>query len=138
MASEISPDSTDFSVRRYSFEVSTPKAAISGVMISHSTPDEIAGSMLNEFGISALDFIFNVKKEKLTLVNVSGFLDKWYIKRLLKADLKICIHELYDIPLKNTGNRKVTRNGDDITIENVKHNLRYTFSPLTPDPEDEP
>lgn len=116
---------------RYSFQIETEKASISGIMILHVTDEEIIGSMINEFGVSAIDFIYNRKKDKVKLVNVVCFLNKWYIKLVLKNDIKLCIHVLFDIPYKENKNYLIEASDDTVSIFNKKRKLRYSFSPLT-------
>ena len=117
---------------RYSFRIETPKAYVSGIMLASRTDGGINGSMINEFGISAIDFSYSRKKDKLRLINVVSFLNKWYIKRILRNDIKFCLRILYDIPCASGHNYYYVRNhGDTVTIRNNKHDISYTFSPLT-------
>ena len=117
--------------RKHTFQIETPSGGISGILIVSDTDDFIKGSMINEFGVSAIDFSYSKKKQKVKLLNVVSFLNKWYIKLVLKNDLKFCLHVLYGTPFKAKHGYGVTRTGDSVTITNTKRRLRYTFSPLT-------
>lgn len=119
---------------RYAFGMDMGKAAISGIMISRNSGDEITGCIINEFGVSAVDFIYSKKKRKMKLTSVARFLDKWYIKRVLRADLGFCLHVLYDIPYDDMRGYLVDTEGDSVTVIETKRSFRYTFSPL----EDQP
>ena len=129
-ATEVSVDSITESTQHFSFQLTTPKATLSGILITRQTGDEIIGSMINEFGISAIDFSYNKKNDKIKLLSVVSFLNKWYIKMVLRKDLKVCLHQLYNIPLKKTKGYIIEKGNNDITINNQKHHLTYSFSPL--------
>lgn len=117
--------------QRYSFQIETPKAFISGVMILKMTEDGLVGSMINEFGVSAMDFSYSRDKRKLKLINVVSFLDKWYIKRTLKQDIEYSLHILCGIPYdKKNSNYQLIHTADTISITNKKRHLIYTFTPL--------
>lgn len=129
----VADSTTSSDSRRYAFSIETPKSALSGVMLTKQKNGYIIGSMVNEFGISAIDFSFDIDKDKLKLINVVGFLDKWYIKRTIKEDIKFCLHRLYDIPDRNTKHRyQIQQDGDTLSVSNAKRNLKYTFSTFIP------
>lgn len=122
---------------RYQFEIETEKAFVSGIMIVHSSDDEIRGEMFNEFGISVLGFTFDCKKDKVKLHGVMGFLNKWYIKAVLKNDIRIALHSLYDIPLKKTPKGYVIENDiNGCKIMNLKRDIKYSFYPLKIEPNE--
>lgn len=114
----------------YSFQIDTPKAAITGIMILKESGEDIVGSMVNEFGVSAIDFVYNKRKNSIKLLNVASFLNKWYIKLILKKDLRLAIQLLKDIPHKNPGNYTIDKTEDSLTLFNVKRKLKYTFGSM--------
>lgn len=116
--------------QRYTFQIETPKAFLSGVLMTKAQDDSIIGSMVNEFGVSAIDFSFSIKKDKLKLINVVSFLNKWYIKKTLDSDLKFIIHQIYHLPWKNKHHYIVESVDDSITILNSRRKLKYVFTPL--------
>lgn len=132
-------DSTEVShqLQRYSFQIETNKAFISGLLLANEDDEAINGSMINEFGVSAIDFTFSRKKQKIKLLNVVSFLNKWYIKMVLKNDLKFCLHILYDIPFNSKSKYEVIRMCETVSIINHKRNLKYTFTPLKPTNEND-
>ena len=74
---------------RYEMMIEMPKAYASGILIIARVGEStIDASWVNEFGLSLLDFSYDEKKNKVKLHHVMKKLDKWYIKRVLKADLK--------------------------------------------------
>ena len=60
---------------------------ISGVCILVKEEGLIKGSLFNEFGITALDFNYDPRHQKIHLHSVISMMDKWYIRRVLKKDL---------------------------------------------------
>lgn len=124
-------------LRRFSFSIDTGKAVMSGLLLAKDDGEVIKGSMVNEFGVSAVDFSYTRKNDRLTLLNVVSFLDKWYIKRVLKKDIRLCIHILYDIPYADTDSHDILRNGTSVSLINRKRGMTYTFTPLNlPDTDD--
>ena len=100
---------------RYSVQIDFSKAYISGVGIIAYTDNQIAGSVFNEFGVSALSFSYNPQKEKVKILSVAGKLNRWYIKAVIKKDLKKLI--------------KVLQKGGT-SYKNQKYNITYTFVPI--------
>lgn len=121
------------SVRRYSYEISMEKGHITGIMITKCDDGAIIGTLVNEFGVSALSFVYDAKKHRMQLKDVMSMLDKWYIKRVLKADLTFCLHILYDIPYTKKNNYILSVKEPEISITNPKRKLTYTFKPLDTD-----
>lgn len=115
---------------RYAFEITTPKAALTGIMLVKETDEVIMGSMVNEFGVSAIDFIYQKGKDKLKLQNVISFLNKWYIKMALKKDIRLALHVLFDMPYKTDNNYEITKSDNGYIIKNKKRNLIYTFNTI--------
>lgn len=82
------PDSVGQRVM-YEINIEMPKANLSGIMIMAKTDENsINASIVNEFGISIIDFNYNTKKSKVKIWGVMKKLDHWYIKRLLKSDIR--------------------------------------------------
>ncbi len=80
------PDSAGQKVR-YSAMIEMKKGYLSGVCILAHDGEKINGCLFNEFGISAIDFVYFPKKKKVKLVSVIKMIDRWYIKKILKKDL---------------------------------------------------
>ena len=127
-------DEINSPIDRYYFELTTSKANLSGVMILRIDEKEIKGSLINEFGLSALSFIFDKEKNKIKLKDIVKFLNKWYIKTVLKKDLMICLSQLYDIPCKIGKRYKIEKENGSITINNTKYHIIYSFSSLNYNP----
>lgn len=117
-------------LERYTFQIENSNSVVSGILITSENNGDIRGSMINEFGVSALDFIYTKKNEKIKILNVISFLNKWYIKRVLRNDIKYCLHILYGIPLKGKSNYEVVKSVEQTSIINNKWHLKYTLTPL--------
>lgn len=82
------PDSIDQRVR-YEIVIEMPKAYLSGLMIMHKpSQHRVNVSVINEFGISLMDFSYDEKKNKIKIQSITDKLNKWYIKRTLSSDFK--------------------------------------------------
>ena len=72
---------------RYTAYIEMSRGYISGVCILVKEEGLIKGSLFNEFGITALDFNYDPRHQKIHLHSVISMMDKWYIRRVLKKDL---------------------------------------------------
>lgn len=93
-----------------------PKGYVSGICVIMLEGDVLKGSIFNEFGITAMDFTYQIQKEKVKLISVLPMLNKWYIKRVLKKDLKAVIKGLEQ---------------GKTTYENTRRHILYQFLPLS-------
>ncbi len=101
--------------------IEMPKGYISGICMMYNDGTEIKGSIFNEFGISAIDFTYSIAKDKVKLHDVLPMLNRWYIKKLLRSDLRKVLHNL--------------RQGA-CEYRNEKYKIDYKFSKLTNDSEE--
>ena len=102
---------------RYSVQIDVKKAYISGICGMLFEDGKLKASVVNEFGFSAMDFEYDTQKDKVKIINIVKKLDHWYIKRVLKRDLRILIHNLRQGIYKH---------------ENTKYEITYNFQPLQP------
>lgn len=100
---------------RYDAYIEMPHAYISGICILLNDGQVIKGSLINEFGLTAIDFIYYPKKEKVKLCSVFGAMDKWYIHRVLRKDLAQLLQCL--------------KQGETQYI-NKRRNITYNFKPV--------
>ena len=100
---------------RYSVQIDVKKAYISGICGMLFDEGKLKASVVNEFGFSAMDFEYDTQKDKVKIINIVKKLDHWYIKRVLKRDLRILIHNLRQGIYKH---------------ENTKYEITYNFQPL--------
>ena len=98
-------------------QIDVKKAYISGICGMMFEDGKLKASVVNEFGLSAMDFEYNPQKDKVGIINIIKKLDHWYIKRVLKRDLRILLHNLEHGIYKH---------------ENAKYEITYIFQPLQP------
>lgn len=105
---------------KYSAYIDMPQGYVSGVCVLFNEGTVIQGSLFNEFGITALNFSYDIKKEKIKLYSVVKLMDKWYIKRILKKDLKQLM--------------KCLQKGESV-YQDEKYHITYSFSTLNAEEE---
>lgn len=105
---------------KYSAYIDMPQGYVSGVCVLFNEGTVIRGSLFNEFGITALSFSYDIKKEKIKLYSVVKLMDKWYIKKILKKDLKQLM--------------KCLQKGESV-YQNEKYHITYSFSTLNAEEE---
>ena len=106
---------------RSSAMIEMPKGYVSGICVMYNDGTSVKASIFNEFGISAIDFVYNPQKDKVKLVSVIKMLNKWYIRKLLKSDLRKVMHCLQQ------------GNGE---YRNERYKIDYKFSPLKDETEE--
>lgn len=117
-------------IRQYNLLLQMGPHQISGICVMKMTsPTEVIGTVINEFGLTAFDFEYNGKKTKLS--NLPPFLDKWYIRKVLRADLSFFFSNL---PLQRNvrkSSRQITFSPDgEINLKNIRFKIEYTFTPI--------
>lgn len=101
---------------KYTFTIDMPKVHFDGICILYySTDGVVRGSLFNEFGISAFDFSYYPDRDKVKLHHVIKMMDKWYIRSVLRHDLRKLTHELQQ------GRNKYV---------NKKRHIKYQFTYL--------
>ena len=117
-------------IRQYDLLLEVGTQQLSGIcMMKMKSPTEIIGTVINEFGLTAFDFEYNGKKTKLS--NLPQFLDKWYIRKVLQADMSFFFSKL---PLQLDAlkrSRQITFSPDgEIHLTNIRFKIKYTFTPI--------
>ena len=79
---------------RFTAVIEMPKGYMSGICVLLCDGDLIKGSMFNDFGITFMDFTFNQRKDKVKLLSVQKMMDKWYIRKILRRDLRLLFHAM--------------------------------------------
>lgn len=102
--------------KQYNALIEMPKGSVSGICMLVQEGDTIKGAIVNEFGITAMDFYFFTNKGKVKLKHVIAMLDKWYIKKVLRKDLRELMHAL--------------KQGEYVYV-NKRHHITYTLTPIT-------
>ena len=104
--------------KQYNVVIETAKANVSGICIIKTDEDGSKGAIVNEFGIHALDFTVSADRRKVRLLHVVDFLNKWYIKRVLRKDLQF----LFSRAGQYSDRRRELHTDGNTT---VMHNKRY-------------
>lgn len=77
------PDSTE--TLQLSFSMQRKDMEFSGLLIEKVDNYSLLGVIMNEFGVRAFNFSYDLKTEKLEICDIIPFLDKFYIKPALKG-----------------------------------------------------
>jgi hypothetical protein len=116
-------------ISKYQVRIHTPHAEITGILILKHTNQEWRGSLMNEFGIKAFDFI--ASPENCRLQNTASFLDKWYIRKTIEGDLAFLF---WKAPkgIKAKGKLVEVLSDDSFELKNTRHHINYLFQPIAP------
>lgn len=114
---------------KYHLNIGTPKGRISGILIIKNDSTHLNGTIINEFGFSAIDFTLYRNNNRIKLQHVVKALDKWYIKRVLRNDLKELLTT--DFSSGNAGRHySITISQDTIELTNRRHRISYKIVPF--------
>lgn len=108
----------DESSYRYSVQININRAGISGVCMMREVSDNVLGAIINEFGLSMLSFNYDSDRNRARIVDIAPQLDKWYIKKVLRRDLKKIIPQITQKDIKEV-----------FRYCNVKQQIEYIFTP---------
>lgn len=100
---------------RFTAYIEMEKGYVSGICILHRDGDTVHGSLFNEFGITALDFTYRLEKKKVKLHTVMPMMNKWYIRKVMKKDLRQLMTGL--------------QNGET-TWKDERYHIEYQLTPL--------
>ena len=98
--------------QRYDVQIDVRGAYISGVCMMLNDGGLIKATVVNEFGVTAISYTYDPVSGRVRLVSVMDMLDKWYIRRVLRRDLRHVMDGLRQ---------------DISTYENTKRKIRYQF-----------
>lgn len=101
--------------QQYTVNIDMSRGYISGVGIMKNDGKQLLCCVFNEFGVSAIDFTYDLRKHKVKLHSVMKMLDKWYIRRVLRKDLRSLLENMSQ---------------GETTYENVKRHISYRFIPM--------
>lgn len=121
-------DVSDSCATKYSVCISFRGTPITGLCIVRGNDDEVIGSVINEFGIKAFDFVFSKDKGKTRLHNVIKMMNKWYVKKVVRADLSTLLRSKNSE--KQMKRRTILKDNGILTLNNNKYNITYKFIPI--------
>jgi hypothetical protein len=93
-------------------------------MVVKYIDNEWRGSLINEFGIKAFDFV--APQGTCKLQNTISFLDKWYIRKTVESDFAFL---LWDAAAGKTvdGKRLEQLSDGRFILTNAKRDIEYLF-----------
>ena len=91
---------------------------MTGVCMMLCDSTGLHGNVINEFGVGLLSFTYEPERDKVRLHSVFGKMDKWYIRRTLRRDLRRLVHAMRD---------------GSATYRNDRRGIGYSFIPITED-----
>jgi len=110
----------------YQVTIAARGTEITGVCIINSDEEGCKGVLVNEFGIHVMDFTVSPDRRKVKLLNVMPFMNRWYIKRVVKGDLKFLFGATQEKMQKGKRTITIEDNGT-VTLVNSRYGLRYSF-----------
>lgn len=110
----------------WNFTLERGTMTITGICMARQTEQGLVGAVVNEFGIHFFDFTCQDKRVKVS--NVFPAMNKWYIRRVLRSDLKL----LAANKQLSSGRRRqlLVNQPDSITLINNRHRITYRFERL--------
>lgn len=103
------------------------KVSVTGICVMRRDSSGGALSLVNEFGIKAFDAAYSDRAKRVKLLNVIGFLDKRYIRRVIEKDLVL----LFDPDGGRGRKRSVAVSGDSlIVLTNRRTKTTYKLEPI--------
>lgn len=117
----------------YATAITFRGSTISGICIVRRSGNEVIGSIVNEFGVKMLDFVYDIGRSKVQCRNIMGMMDKWYIRKTLKADLKFLLSNTGSETPVETSDRTMSITGEIWSLVNTDPGISYIFSPIIVD-----
>lgn len=112
--------------QQFAVNITARGAEVSGICIVKTDAEGSRGAIVNEFGIHALDFTLTADRRRVKLQNVMPLMDHWYIRRVVRSDLRCLFAATEAGRLKG---RRVISVADDgtVTLSNDKYKLKYSL-----------
>lgn len=116
------------SLTSYRLHMQARSANLDGVMAIKLIDGSIKGVVVNDFGIKAFAFSVSPNRKEVNLQDVMPMLNHWYIKRVLKNDLKLLFNAT-NSTLESSNKKTLITKLDDGTIKmtNHKYKIEYTI-----------
>ena len=109
----------------WNFTLERGTMTLTGICMARQTEEGVVGSVVNEFGIHFFDF--TCKDNRVKVSHVFPAMNKWYIRRVLRKDMRLLTS---DSALK-PGRRQLTVcQPDSITLHDQKSRITYRFERL--------
>lgn len=114
----------------FNLEMDIRGHSITGLTIMQQGDGEVRGTVVNQMGLKAFDFIYNETRQKVELQNVVKMMNRWYIRRVLRRDLRFLFSHS-----SNAHNRSHTLivTPDSVRLQNTRQHINYLFTSLAHD-----
>lgn len=114
---------------RYNTLIDFRGNGVSGICVLKLRDDGmLVGTLVNEFGIKAMDFTYSPTSGRVKLLNVIKFMDKWYIRKVVQQDLACMLSSKESTESKR---RAVTVQPDgSLELANKKYKINYHLIPI--------
>ncbi len=106
--------------KSYSITVKYKAMELQGILVVKQVEQSLRCTLVNQFGIKAFDFEYNIDKKRGKVSNAISFLDKWYIRRTIKRDLKKIFKNMDSLPVRDSA----------VDLSNLRLTIDYTIKPL--------
>jgi len=129
-------------INRYQAGIFVNGNNITGICMLKKSDEGWRGTLINEFGVKAFDFI--VTPQKCELLNMIAMMNKWYIRRTIAGDLHFLIEvdnpdasfqskttriEQNGILTVSMKRKSITRLTDNqLVLNNLKRNIVYSLN----------
>jgi hypothetical protein len=114
-------------VSKYRVLIKANQAEISGIMVVKFIHNEWRGSLINEFGIKAFDFV--APRGRCKLQNTIPFLNKWYIRKTVEDDFAFLFWNAASKKIMK-GKRLEQSSDDKFVLKNEKRAIEYSFQSI--------
>ena len=112
--------------RMYGVAIEARGARLTGVCVVKTGEEGSRGAIVNEMGVHVMDFTLTADRRKVKLLNVLAQMDRWYLRRVLRKDLRL-LFGATENGLR-TGGRTVTVAEDGtVTLTNTKYKVKYSL-----------
>ena len=115
----------------WAFALERREVALTGICVVSQGEAGLAGTVVNEFGIKAFDF--TVRNGRMKLLNMAQPINRWYIRRTLRSDLRCLV-----APEPRSPGRKRSLSlslPDSIVLHNKRFDITYRFQRISIDPK---
>lgn len=116
------------SIHPLSVCMDTERGGFCGLCIMEKQDNIIKGSLFNEFGITAFNFEFDFRNAKIKLYDVISFLNRWYIKKIIKGDLEFLFSNILLDKKSGSKGRELETADEKVVLRNLKYHIAYSFS----------
>ena len=117
------------SLTRYRVQLQARNATLDGVLAVKIIDGNINGVVVNDFGIKAFAFSISHDRKKVKLQDMMPMLNHWYIKRVLKNDLKLLFNATCcDQPSTGKKTQITVLDDGSIKMTNTKYHIEYLFT----------